>query len=63
MGKSAQELYEIGYQDGQCHQRNATGQTTPKERDRKTQGGAYNRGFKQGREDRRAWLTSKGRKK
>ena len=63
MTKTAEELHSLGYQDGQYHAENATGQTTPQERDRSTQGAAYRQGYKQGRADRRAHLNSQGRKK
>ena len=63
MAKSEDELIALGYQDGQNHARNITGQTTPEERDRRTHGAAYNRGYNQGERDRREYLKSQGRQK
>lgn len=62
-GKSAQELYSIGFQDAQYHQENATGQTTRQERDRTSHGAAYRQGYKQGRQERRSALNRMGLKK
>ena len=61
--KTADELRRYGYQDGQAHAGNITGQTTRQERDRRTQGAAYKQGYKQGNRDRRADLKSRGRQK
>lgn len=63
MAKSEDELHALGYQDGQYHGGNASGQTTRKERDRRTHGAAYKQGYNQGERDRRAYLKSQGRQK
>ena len=63
MAKSEEELFALGFQDGQYHTGNAADQTTPEERDRRTHGAAYKHGYNQGTKDRREYLTSQGRQK
>ena len=58
--KSNGELFEIGFQDGIYHARNATDQTTSAERNSTPY---YEDGYLAGRKERRAYLKSIGKQK